>query len=1025
MTTEADLPTEGGEGEMDTPTVEATQITQRAGKRKNKKRKKGRGDPLPGTTKNGGQRIYSSENPLVTKKDLDDFNIRCAEVYKKLDVEANQPEDVSLDYFGTRSLDVQTTQHYYASLRKFIKFLLSNPYFDESLVVFSPKTPAGTIAVQADAVRCFILAAFTPAGELVFDQNKQQVFFPHKEGTAAQPVLGIPGQRWKDPGNCNGFRAALEHIHCNHNGWKNIEYCELCPECCRLFESGDKGGCKKHPVRCNVRRGNVAKSTKVADTIAFINRTSDHETQGANILTPHDVRKIRDFCVAKKDRFYFSVFNIALVAIRLFMRNMEFLELSDQNFDTEAFAMGGPDIPIALYLSVLTKQKNTKENRPVGSRLGIRMRYLYLFRDNECPDLDPVRNLLGHLHCIGWRGGYLFPSQEEITNPPDDGIYKTHMSKDSLMSVLNHIYKEALGRDDKLGTHTFRKSGYLFGRIGGGKKEEIMLAADHTAYKVSDLYDRGTHAMAVLSEHDFSGVNKVGKFVNPSCIPSEAYKRINAVHKKHQKPLRQLADLFVVGVCGADSRGPNHRNPRHVTRVLDRWFQFSTPYETYNNIVSNFSGQAMRTLRGCVDHMIRLAREEGDRSGRNHERSYQRYNLLQAFARAIKRFEGRDQESVGTSETQLFLSLLECELLGTQKMKIQVFSDANPIGGTTEEMNRFTSLHDHTENMAIELSDTSEGINRFSTVDDISPPNTSPLEASPHTRNVSGHVSVTPPGLESDIPSTDSLCRIQRTLNLEDASQRSPPRQAELLPLGVGAAGETPPPAREPGEVQEAPAVAEPQGQLPADAAEPPEVDGEEAPMQLDSPHTNLGQSSHERVAENELQHPEPRKEAIEEQPSIITEAQPQQPEPAKQGMCAARSPIAPTIERGPSGLKTIVELQGQKNFIQWMQGLDNEQKCQFLLKYGKQDRKQFEKHWRPHFSKFVPFAACLRECCGGQTEPFVLLHRPPNGRIPWFSTWYNSYRLNHCPKHYLPTKEEKKEAKKNARKRKRNDAPG
>lgn len=56
------------------------------------------------------------------------------------------------------------------------------------------------------------------------------------------------------------------------------------------------------------------------------------------------------------------------------------------------------------------------------NQTGPRTRRLFLCQDDDCPDLCGVRNLLGHLHCIGWKGGCLFPSCEEIVNPPSDQL---------------------------------------------------------------------------------------------------------------------------------------------------------------------------------------------------------------------------------------------------------------------------------------------------------------------------------------------------------------------------------------------------------------------------------------------------------------------------------------------------------------------------------------------------------------------------------------------------------------------------
>lgn len=94
-------------------------------------------------------------------------------------------------------------------------------------------------------------------------------------------------------------------------------------------------------MRCNIHRGNVSKSTKVTDTIACPSTTIEWEVKGANTLTPDDARKMKLVCLGKQDPHHLSFFVQSLTAIRLFMKNMEFLDLSAENFDQDIFMFIG------------------------------------------------------------------------------------------------------------------------------------------------------------------------------------------------------------------------------------------------------------------------------------------------------------------------------------------------------------------------------------------------------------------------------------------------------------------------------------------------------------------------------------------------------------------------------------------------------------------------------------------------------------------------------------------------------------
>ena len=86
----------------------------------------------------------------------------------------------------------------------------------------------------------------------------------------------------------------------------------------------------------------------------------------------------------------------------------------------------------------------------------------------------------------------MFPSFEELDNPPPDGIYKTTLEEKDLYDTLKPIYKDVLHRSEKLGVHCTRKTGYLFAVLGGCSDiAKMMLAAHHLCPKVSQQIHYG------------------------------------------------------------------------------------------------------------------------------------------------------------------------------------------------------------------------------------------------------------------------------------------------------------------------------------------------------------------------------------------------------------------------------------------------------------------------------------------------------------------------------------------------------
>ena len=119
-----------------------------------------------------------------------------------------------------------------------------------------------------------------------------------------------------------------------------------------------------------------------------------------------------------------------------------------------------------------------------------------------------------YLYLIGWRGGQVFPSVEELKTPPSDGIYKTALGRDVFDDKLKSIAKAIFlplridrfrltnvpDQEDGVihstrkrnfptwGTHSCRKTGYLFAIWGGGNMQDIMSCARHKKQETALKY---------------------------------------------------------------------------------------------------------------------------------------------------------------------------------------------------------------------------------------------------------------------------------------------------------------------------------------------------------------------------------------------------------------------------------------------------------------------------------------------------------------------------------------------------------
>jgi hypothetical protein len=82
------------------------------------------------------------------------------------------------------------------------------------------------------------------------------------------------------------------------------------------------------------------------------------------------------------------------------------------------------------------------------------------------------------VHCAVIIDGFLFPSEEELKTPQDNGVFVTQLSYSIAMSRMNKIAKQVLGLVNyKVGMHTVCCTRYLFGRWGGGTIELLAKIA--------------------------------------------------------------------------------------------------------------------------------------------------------------------------------------------------------------------------------------------------------------------------------------------------------------------------------------------------------------------------------------------------------------------------------------------------------------------------------------------------------------------------------------------------------------------
>lgn len=197
-----------------------------------------------------------------------------------------------------------------------------------------------------------------------------------------------------------------------------------------------------------------------------------HVTKGCGQLYPSEVRRLRDHLLARGDPVSIQMWVMILLGIQLFLRADELVAFIDSYYPEGKKKKKEPGDgkdeltkcqvihPDSIEAFAVEVQGKT-DKKPVR---------LVLLSNDEYPEFCPVRHLLWYIKIFNFRTGYLFPDREALIlhwqqSRGSDFHPNNHMSYGSFLSMYKNLIGSICHRDTKMfkvGTHTSRKTGYLF-----------------------------------------------------------------------------------------------------------------------------------------------------------------------------------------------------------------------------------------------------------------------------------------------------------------------------------------------------------------------------------------------------------------------------------------------------------------------------------------------------------------------------------------------------------------------------------
>ena len=162
--------------------------------------------------------------------------------------------------------------------------------------------------------------------------------------SAVLDICGRPATAsgtWRDPNNVTQLGSAIRAIHekFNHRG----AYLGVCEQCLkeRRRSPPNRFGCDAHaPSPLFWRKGIPTESVEFDNAFRKIKREmKDYKINGDTILTPTEVLILRDYCMNQNSAYFFMIYTIFIMFVKLFLRNNDGQNLDFGDFEQSFFVV--------------------------------------------------------------------------------------------------------------------------------------------------------------------------------------------------------------------------------------------------------------------------------------------------------------------------------------------------------------------------------------------------------------------------------------------------------------------------------------------------------------------------------------------------------------------------------------------------------------------------------------------------------------------------------------------------------------
>jgi hypothetical protein len=517
------------------------------------------------------------------------------------------PENIDLssyEFYGqkqltprlrNRPIEMNTSYMYEQQYRQFWKYCAIRGKYQPMLMLLSP-APLNVPSMDLSVVEEFPRFKRLPPGTPLMSIDGS---------TQVKDILGTPMTSegsWNAPKICEHFQAAIGNIH-EANG-RAGQYCDPCDACRALPLEEKHKGCQHHLGEPRLfAKGNPVEHQDFKNTAESLKKKANeagYKEHGSSQLLPSDIRILNNNLLSSGTIVGLQTWVIVISAIKQAWRHDDFYDMCLEKFLPQHFQIRR-DLLSALALQVFGKA----DKQWIPQKL---------HADNEYPELCPCRPLLIYMHIIGIKGGYLFPSESELFDPPADGIYKTTINYQTFLESFKELCHRILPprKDLKIGCQTFRKSFYVVAVFGGGEESDVRMSARHASPRNSEKYRQDAMTCYVTHKEHPNPSNNVSSWKPIHIAGSGGNSALMTAYSGFEYVDPSFVGTYYVRtVLGIPETNPLEKNiPFLIQAAMRHGIDNVDPDEELNEWVSNnvhpSKVQELQSLiGGCVQKQVR------------------------------------------------------------------------------------------------------------------------------------------------------------------------------------------------------------------------------------------------------------------------------------------------------------------------------------------------------------------------------------------------------------------------------------